>query len=330
MSRCPAPVSVVVPVHEVSGHVAGCLASVAAQRLPAAEVILVDDRGRDRSLAVAERAAAAHGLPYRVIAHDRNRGAGAARNTGLAAATGEWVWFLDGDDRAEPDFLATLLAAATRHGADLAVCRTQRVDEAGRRLGVQEPARRRPVVPGPVAARLLLRGELRAYACNKLLRRRALPSPLFDADRSYEDFRPMLRLLLGTAAVALVDAPLYRYTQRPGSVSGRFGPHTMQLLDVAEDVRAELVRWGLHRDWRDAYLDHLYAGAVLPLANMALRAEHAGRRGADTRRAVRAARRRTQPGDLIRLAATGRLRTAGAAALLKAAPGLYSRGLAHR
>ncbi|MDG4762587.1 glycosyltransferase family 2 protein [Solwaraspora sp. WMMD406] len=323
-------VSVVLPVYNTAGTIAACLRSVAAQTLRPSQVILVDDCGGDDAIEVARRTLADVDLPYLVLRHDRNRRIGAARNTGLARATGEWIWFLDSDDQADPTFLARLVAAATDHRADLAVCRTRRVDPAGNQLDVVEPRWRRPAVTGEQAARLLLADRMKAYACNKVFRRRILPAAPFDLDRSYEDFRPALRTLLRATSVALVDEPLYRYTVDPSSVSGHFGRHTFDLLTVADDVHAELVRRGLSRRWRTDQLTYLIANVVLPLANMALRAEHAGRVDDTTRAAVAAARRRTRVVDLVRLLAAGRIHPAVAGGVLKAAPALYARVLARR
>ncbi|OLT10611.1 hypothetical protein BJF78_28645 [Pseudonocardia sp. CNS-139] len=130
--------------------------------------------------------------------------------------------------------------------------------------------------------------------------------------------------------MALVPLPLCHYTVTPGSISGRFGRHTFDLLDVVEDVRAEVAGAGLERRWRADLLQHRYLNGLLPLANMALRAEHAGAGDAGTREAVAAARRLVRPSELVRLAAAGRLRTAAAAGLLRALPGVYSSGLARR
>jgi len=323
-------VSVVVPVYNTADRIADCLRSIAAQTLPPAEVVLVDDRGRDDAIDVARRTLADLGVPHVVATHDRNRGIGAARNTGLARAGGEWVWFLDSDDTAEPTFLRRLHGAATAHDAALAVCRTCKVDAEGHDLGIDEPPWPGPVVAGADAARLLLVNGMRAYACNKLFRRDLLPPDPFDVGRTYEDFRPALRTLLDAHRVALVDEPLYRYTTHSASVSGHFGAHTLDLLAVADDVHTELDSRGLTRAWRRDYAAYLMMNVVLPLANMALRAEHARGADGDTRAAVAAARRLTRVTHLGRLVAASRWHTAVAAGVLKAAPGLYSTVLARR
>jgi len=98
----PALISVVIPVHGVAAYLGECLDSVlgppgAHQPGPPIEVIAVDDHSPDDCPAILDRRAAADPR-LRVIHLPAALGPGGARNTGLAAATGEYVWFVDGDD----------------------------------------------------------------------------------------------------------------------------------------------------------------------------------------------------------------------------------------
>ena len=86
-------VSCVIPAHNAARHVADAIASVLEQTHAPAEVIVVDDGSTDATPEVLAR----FGAPVRVIGQP-NRGAAAARNTGVEAASGEWVALLDADD----------------------------------------------------------------------------------------------------------------------------------------------------------------------------------------------------------------------------------------
>ncbi len=86
-------VSVIVPVYNGAAYLAEALASVQAQSYRPIEVIVVDDGSTDASGDVARRA-----TPQARVLHQANQGAGAARNRGVAEATGELLAFLDQDD----------------------------------------------------------------------------------------------------------------------------------------------------------------------------------------------------------------------------------------
>ena len=96
-------VSVIIPAYNRAHLVGRAIASVFAQSYRNFEIIVVDDASTDD---LAATLAEAGGLQLRCITHPRNRGAAAARNTGIAAASGEFVAFLDSDDVWFPDKLA--------------------------------------------------------------------------------------------------------------------------------------------------------------------------------------------------------------------------------
>lgn len=102
-------VSIVMPVHRRADVVGAAIASVRAQQHPAWELVVVDDGSGDDTVDVVRRAAA-DDARIRLIERE-NGGAGAARNTGLAAVRGDFVAFLDADNTWRSEHLAAALAA---------------------------------------------------------------------------------------------------------------------------------------------------------------------------------------------------------------------------
>ncbi|SOC87174.1 Glycosyltransferases involved in cell wall biogenesis [Curtobacterium sp. 314Chir4.1] len=102
-------VSIVMPVHRRADVVGAAIASVRAQQHAAWELVVVDDGSGDDTVDVVRRAAA-DDARVRLIERE-NGGAGAARNTGLAAVRGDFVAFLDADNTWRPEHLAAALAA---------------------------------------------------------------------------------------------------------------------------------------------------------------------------------------------------------------------------
>jgi glycosyltransferase involved in cell wall biosynthesis len=95
-------VSVVIPAWRAASHLAAGLRALARQERPPHEVLVVDDASPDETAAVAVAEGA------RVLRHDTNRGAAAARNTGARAARGEVLLFLDSDVVAHPGAVAAV------------------------------------------------------------------------------------------------------------------------------------------------------------------------------------------------------------------------------
>jgi glycosyltransferase involved in cell wall biosynthesis len=90
--------SIIVPFYNVEKYFGECLDSIVNQSYPHLEIILIDDCSPDGSLAIAKEYAAKDSR-ITIIRHSQNKRQGGARNTGLAAATGDYIWFIDSDDK---------------------------------------------------------------------------------------------------------------------------------------------------------------------------------------------------------------------------------------
>ena len=125
LARSP-KVSVVVPVYNVEPYLAACLRSISHQTYLNIEIVVVDDGSTDGSLAVAQRA---RRRDRRIrIVRQANAGLSAARNTGIAAATGEYLAFVDSDDRIAWETVATVMKTLRSTGSDFAVMSYQRMN----------------------------------------------------------------------------------------------------------------------------------------------------------------------------------------------------------
>ncbi|MEU8229518.1 bifunctional glycosyltransferase family 2 protein/CDP-glycerol:glycerophosphate glycerophosphotransferase [Actinoplanes sp. NPDC048967] len=113
-------ISVVVPAWSVQGYLAEALSSVLDQQTVDAEVIGVDDASPDHSGEVLDERAARDSR-LTVVHLTTNGGPGPARNAGLEQATGEYVWFVDGDDRIVPGALAAVEARLREEKPDVLV-----------------------------------------------------------------------------------------------------------------------------------------------------------------------------------------------------------------
>jgi len=113
-------VSVIIPTYNRAALVQEAVASVLAQSCRNFEVLVVDDGSTDDTVA----ALAPYAEPVKVLRRESRGGVSAARNTGMAAARGEWLAFLDSDDLWLPEKLARQMAYLAEH-PELLICQTE-------------------------------------------------------------------------------------------------------------------------------------------------------------------------------------------------------------
>lgn len=207
-------ISVIVPVYKVEPYLLRCLDSLVTQTYQNLEIILVDDGSPDNCGAICDGCAARDGR-IRVI-HKENGGVSSARNTGLAAAAGEWIGWVDGDDWIEPDLYENMLQKAVEHGADIVVC------------GWREEYPDRTAFWGwdelqvwnrEQALGLLVEDKtMRSYLCDKLWRRELLEGIVFPEGRIYEDTMTVFQFFRRAETVIGIPGAGYHYRQRSGSI----------------------------------------------------------------------------------------------------------------
>ena len=110
-------ISIIVPTYNVEKYIRTCIESILAQTYRNIEVIIVNDGSTDQSLAVISDLICSH-HNIKVI-NQKNQGLSVARNTGIDAATGKYIAFVDADDKIKPDFVSSLYQIADKTGADI-------------------------------------------------------------------------------------------------------------------------------------------------------------------------------------------------------------------
>ena len=115
-------VSILVPIYGVEKFIRQCANSLFGQTYENIEYILVDDCTPDNSVKVLEEVLAdfpKRQAQVRIVHHEKNRGLGAARKTGMQEATGQLIMFVDSDDYIAPDCVSKMVERLTETGADI-------------------------------------------------------------------------------------------------------------------------------------------------------------------------------------------------------------------
>lgn len=231
-------VSVIIPVWGVEAYLRQCVQSVLSQTHRDLEVILVDDGSPDGCGAICDEYARRDPRVHAI--HKENGGLSDARNAGLAAASGEYVLFLDGDDLwSDPGALARLMERIAQSKADvLNFSYVRWFEQTDQRIPYFRNVPPMPALPTKTEQLRYLtdRGLYIASACNKLIRRDLLRGLEFQQGVHSEDILWCARLLLKANSMDFVCENFYLYRQRPGSIHRTVSEKTC--ADLAGNILA--------------------------------------------------------------------------------------------
>lgn len=236
-----AQISIIIPVYNVERYLPKCLESVLGQTYQDLEVILVDDGSPDHCGRICDEYAR-RDRRVRVI-HRQNGGLSAARNTGLAAAGGAYLGFVDSDDWIEPDMYEYLMQGLQRANADVAVCGLY--DCYRDKIHGRGPEKEMVCGTEKALGLLLKNDEIQNSACNKLYRRELFEGIVFPEGRAYEDLAIMDQVFVKAKRVALLPERKYYYLLHSGSIAG-----SMSLRRQMDHYRMAKMRYDrLSEEW---------------------------------------------------------------------------------
>ena len=215
-------ISVIIPAYNVAPWLPRCLDSILAQTYPKLEIIVVDDGSADNTRQVMEDYAARDGRIRPIF--KENGGVTSARLAGVAAATGEWVGFADGDDAIDPDMYRHLLENAHAYGADISHCGHRVEFPDGRVAYVHNTGGLRQQDNLTGLRDLLDGGQVESSLCTKLYRRElfaGLAERMNPAIKNNEDYLMNYFLFSRAKRSVYEDFCPYRYILRENSASFR-------------------------------------------------------------------------------------------------------------
>jgi hypothetical protein len=219
--------SVLVPVYNVQPYLHECLASVVEQADGGVQILVLDDCSTDGSGELLQELAQRWPGRLQLLRHAANGGLSAARNTMIDAARGEYLWFLDSDDKLLPGAIAGLRAIVQAHAPDVVLCDftvwrererlKHRLRGERHRRSFDGPARRLVQDRCALLAGMLSTGQLHAWS--KISRRALWGADLrFPPGAYFEDMAAMPLMALRAASFYYEPLPWVAYRQRASSI----------------------------------------------------------------------------------------------------------------
>jgi len=231
-------ISIIVPVYNTAKYLPDCLDSIINQTYRNLEIILVNDGSTDNSPTIIKQYAEKDNRI--IVINQENSGQSVARNVGITKATGDYISFIDSDDKIKPNFIKELLTAYNSTGTILSVCgiHYKRLKSKTTEDVYVNPLRpRRPKESHKAYILYLLAIDGRIYSSvNKLYIAKIAKTISFDKSLNFaEDTKFVLDYLnKSRGEISFILKPLYIYN---------FGTETSTMRIVSTD-------W---RNWQTSY-----------------------------------------------------------------------------
>lgn len=205
-------VSILVPVYGVERYIARCAESLFRQTYKDIEYIFVNDCTKDGSIAVLEatmRKFPERASQVRIINHEKNRGLAAARNTAVAAATGDFVMHVDSDDYVDKHIVEKAVEKQKERDADIVSCNAKKM-----RAEYVEPMNHRHYPSAKEQCLDVLRRKGQVCIWGRLIRLSLYSEHGITVEEGVnmgEDYQVISRLIYYAQKTDVVDDCLYYY-----------------------------------------------------------------------------------------------------------------------
>lgn len=279
-------VSVIIPVYNAVEYLHACFNSLLGQTYLSWEAIFINDGSTDGSGELLQEVSAKDSRF--VVLSQENQGVSAARNRGMEAANGEYLYFFDADDRIEPELLKRMVEEAEEKQVSAVRCGYVFETETGE-----------VILSASISNRILfgkgLTDHVESMICgiaavdcdglqfaviwNTLFRREVMGDLLFDTKLFRgEDTLFIVQALLRCTRVAVISDCLYHYVKHEGSAMGRYHPNfeenTFGYLDALEEV---VLKEMPERDVEKISASSLYSLVLQNLMNIMRAPDRPGR-----------------------------------------------------
>jgi glycosyltransferase involved in cell wall biosynthesis len=244
-------VSIIVPIFEVEDYIGDCLTSLVEQTYRNIEILCVNDETPDNSITIV-REFQRRDNRIALVQHARNMGLGAARNTAIRHATGEYLKFVDSDDLLLPQSVECLVAAIESEKADWAFSAFQVMNAEGIVQHQRSPFHTSYMEEIGAAGRI-------NFAERPALLNEMWPSawlPLWRADKIretgaaflegsyYEDHQFFFTHGFQTSTAVYLSEPLYKYrSDRPGQITRDGSRRIYDIFKVLDELGTVLERF---------------------------------------------------------------------------------------
>ena len=230
--------SIIVPIYNVEKYLPRCIESILNQTFREFELILINDCSTDNCKEICEKYKK---IDSRIIVvNKKNGGVSSARNFGIDISRGEYIGFVDPDDFIDANMYEILFNTANSYNSDMVICDYYKVSEYDIKKYEEIQLNNKGIIVENInnidaIERILTVGEKFIFAWNKIYKRRLFENLRYNEGMIYEDEFLAHRILYRCNKVSIIEAKIYYYVQRKGSLIN--SPFTVRRFDKVYAIK---------------------------------------------------------------------------------------------
>lgn len=234
-------ISIIIPIYNVKPYLEKCVNSVLSQSYPNLEIILVDDGATDGSAQVCDDFSEKY-ANIQVI-HKKNGGLSSARNAGIEAMKGEYVFFLDSDDWIANDAISQLYDDMVEYNADITGISFYQAYSDGNLVLNTHLIEKQMLSKKEALRTFLFNNYLTPCSCGKLYKANLWKDIRFPEGRLFEDQLTTYKVIELANTIIFNPAAKYFYFKRIGSIGhSAFSEKTYDLYEAVNEQYNEITK----------------------------------------------------------------------------------------
>lgn len=259
-------ISIVVPIYNVEQYLPRCIDSIINQTYKNLEIILVDDGSPDNCPKICDEYAKQDSR-IKVI-HKENGGLSDARNAGMKVATGEYILFIDSDDRIKSEMIEDMYNRMIQDNSDLVSSGVIWVDEDGAEIRNATVSENCVLNTEQAMKELIYDGKLKQHVWNKLYKADMIKNVPFEKGKYHEDVFWSYQVIGEAKRISIEKNSYYFYVQRSESIMGeKYSAKRLDALDAMK-LRCEYMKNKFPKLYNNAL--EIYIGSCMYHLQLAL------------------------------------------------------------
>ena len=232
-------ISIIVPVYNVNSYLGACLDSLKKQSYPKCEFLLIDDGSTDDSGVMCDEFAK-NDSRTRVV-HQQNLGLSEARNRGIREARGEYITFVDSDDKITPDYVSYLFSLIKKYQASISICGLEEITLKNKSVYYSAEYPEKAMSTEETLGRMLREEGFTVVAYAKMYLRSLWQGIEFPAGALHEDLATTYKVVEKSPLVAFGPEAKYIYIKRATSISSsEFSEKKYNIISFTDEMCDEI------------------------------------------------------------------------------------------